>query len=47
MAIKKQGVEIYEHENFNGDGYGWHDKFGPGLHSGDFPNDVVTSFKID
>ena len=41
------GVELYEHAEFNSDGVGWHGAFGPGLHNGDFPNDVVTSYKID
>lgn len=41
------GVHLYEHENFNGDGYGWHNLFTAGMHTGDFPNDVVTSYKID
>jgi len=38
---------LYEHANFNGDGYGWAQKFGPGKHTGDFPRDIVSSYEID
>ena len=41
------GVTLYEHTEFNVDGLGWSGFFGTGMHSGDFPNDVVTSYKID
>jgi len=41
-------VTLYEHAEFNGNpSVGWSGWFGPGMHTGDFPNDVVTSYKID
>ena len=41
------GVTLYEHAEFNSDGVGWSGFFASGAHTGDFPNDVVTSYMID
>ena len=42
------GVKLYEHADLNSNppGVGWHGWYGPGAHTGDFPNDVVTSYAI-
>jgi len=41
------GVNLYQNVNFLNDGIGWAGFIGPGMHSGDFPSDVVTSYNID
>ena len=41
------GVSLYESQDFFSSGVGWHLNFGAGEHSGDFPDDVATSFIVD
>jgi hypothetical protein len=45
------GVSLYENADFSGgideEIVGWNSHFGPGKHTGDFPDDVAVSYKVD